>query len=89
MDIDELRDLKTRVARESTRLREATEEQKRNEEQTRSRLRRRIETPQASLNEAQEQAATDPLTGDPQPRPFRRDDPALHLPTTGPMARSR
>ena len=63
VEIDDLRDLKTRVARESTRLREATEEQKRNEEQTRSRLRRRIETLQASLSEAQEQAATDPLTG--------------------------
>jgi diguanylate cyclase len=63
VDIDDLRELKARVARESTRLREATEEQKRHEEQTRSRLHRRIETLQASLTEAQEQAATDALTG--------------------------
>ena len=63
VEIDDLRELKARVARESSRLREATEEQKRHEEQTRSRLHRRIETLQASLSEAQEQAATDALTG--------------------------
>ena len=63
VEIDDLRELKARVARESSRLREATEEQKRHEEQTRSRLHRRIETLQASLTEAQEQAATDALTG--------------------------
>jgi PleD family two-component response regulator len=44
-------------------LKEATEEQKRLDEKTRSRLQRRIETLQESLSEAQEQAATDPLTG--------------------------
>jgi diguanylate cyclase len=63
VDIDDLRELKTRVARESSRLKDATEEQKRKEERTRSRLQRRIETLQASLSEAQEQAATDALTG--------------------------
>ena len=63
VEIDDIRELKARVARESSRLKEATEEQKRLEEKTRSRLQRRIETLQASLSEAQEQAATDPLTG--------------------------
>ena len=63
VEIDDLRDLKTRIARESSRLKEATEEQRQNEEKTVSRLNRRIETLQASLSEAQEQAATDPLTG--------------------------
>jgi diguanylate cyclase len=63
VEIDDLRELKAKVARESTRLKEATEEQKRHEEKTRSRLHRRIETLQASLSEAQEQAATDALTG--------------------------
>jgi diguanylate cyclase len=63
VEIDDLRDLKDRIARESGRLKETTEEQKRNEDQTFSRLTRRIETLQASLVEAQEQAATDALTG--------------------------
>lgn len=63
VEIDDLRHLKERIARESSRLKEATEEQKRNEEHTLSRLNHRIETLQASLTEAQEQAATDPLTG--------------------------
>jgi diguanylate cyclase (GGDEF)-like protein len=63
VEIDDLRELKTRVARESSRLKDATEEQKRLEEKTRSQLQRRIETLQASLDEAQEQAATDALTG--------------------------
>jgi len=63
VEIDDLRELKVRVARESSRLKEATEEQKRLDEKTRSRLQRRIETLQESLSEAQEQAATDPLTG--------------------------
>jgi diguanylate cyclase len=63
VEIDDLRELKAKVSRESSRLREATEEQKRHDEQTRSKLHRRIETLQASLNEAQEQAATDALTG--------------------------
>jgi diguanylate cyclase len=63
VEIDDLRELQARVARESSRLREATEEQKRHDEQTRTRLHRRIETLQASLSEAQEQAATDALTG--------------------------
>ncbi|HEV8394066.1 MAG TPA: GGDEF domain-containing protein [Vicinamibacterales bacterium] len=63
VEIDDLRELKTRIARESSRLKEATEEQKRNEEKTRSRLQRRIETLQVSLSEAREQAATDALTG--------------------------
>ena len=64
MEIDDLRELKARVARESSRLKDATEEQKRHEEKTRVRgCTRRIETLQASLSEAQEQAATDALTG--------------------------
>jgi diguanylate cyclase len=63
VEIDDLRQLKARVARESTRLKEASEEQRRTEDQTLSRLNRRIETLQESLTEAQEQAATDPLTG--------------------------
>jgi diguanylate cyclase len=63
VEIDDLRELKVRVARESSRLKEASEEQRRHEEQTLSRLNRRIETLQESLSEAQEQAATDPLTG--------------------------
>ena len=63
VEIDDLRELKAKIERESSRLREATEEQKRNEQKTRTRLHRRIETLQASLDEAQEQAATDALTG--------------------------
>jgi len=63
VEIDDLRDLKARIARESSRLKDATEEQRQNEEKTVSRLTRRIETLQASLTEAQEQAATDALTG--------------------------
>jgi diguanylate cyclase (GGDEF)-like protein len=65
VEIDDLRELKAKVARESSRLRDATDEQKRHDAQTRSRLHRRIETLQASLSEAQEQAATDALTGIP------------------------
>ena len=63
VEIDDLRELKARIERESGRLKEATEEQKRHEAQTLSQLTRRVETLQASLSEAQEQAATDALTG--------------------------
>ena len=62
-DLDDLRQIKQRLSQESLRLKEETEAQKRREAKTVSRLTRRIETLEACLDEAQEQAVTDALTG--------------------------
>lgn len=63
IEMDDIRQIRERMAQEAVRLKAASEQQRRQEEKTLSRLTRRIETLQASLNEAQTQASTDPLTG--------------------------
>jgi diguanylate cyclase len=57
-DLDDIRQIKERVARESAHLQEAAEEQKRQAEQTLAGLTRRVETLEASLDAATEQAET-------------------------------
>jgi diguanylate cyclase len=62
-DLDDLRQIKKRVARESEYLQEATQERKRQSEETMAGLTQRVETLEASLDAAREQAETDALTG--------------------------
>jgi len=74
-DIEDIRELKKQISTEIQQLKRTVEEKKQKEEASYSRLSKRMELLQQTLNESRQEAALDGLTGIPNRRTFDRTLP--------------